>query len=239
MAEPSPKASPKAPPTARELAPGPLSLGICASQRELSCVLRRTDGSLLQDELCREARGAQVAQAVQRLFKLAGHQAAELREIRIDVGPGSYTGLRVAVTFARFLLAYSDVQVLRTTSLELCAVRAWRDGLVPLECPIRPVLDARRERFHTSLLNRGGEDLQREPVRAIPHDELLAAIGTEFVLAEPPLHERLSETVEACQATMLPIPAWSAADLYDDELKLIETQTEELEPLYLMASYAE
>jgi hypothetical protein len=35
--------------------------------------------------------------------ELAGIRLADVRELRVDLGPGSYTGLRVAVTFARFV----------------------------------------------------------------------------------------------------------------------------------------
>ncbi|MEC7724217.1 MAG: hypothetical protein VYD05_01805, partial [Planctomycetota bacterium] len=48
----------------------------------------------------------------------------QLSRIVLDVGPGSYTGLRVAVTFVRLLQQYSSLEVEGVCSLALLARRA-------------------------------------------------------------------------------------------------------------------
>ena len=86
----------------------------------------RGDLARLCDELCR-ARGLQPAQ---------------LRRVVLDVGPGSYTGLRVAVTFVRLLQQFGDIQVEGVCSLAALARLAVQGDAGR----VRTVLDARRGR---------------------------------------------------------------------------------------------
>lgn len=51
--------------------------------------------------------------------KEAGWKPQEINEVVIAVGPGSYTGVRIAMTIAKTLSAISNIQVKTITSLEL------------------------------------------------------------------------------------------------------------------------
>lgn len=169
-------------------------------------------------------------------FRAKGLQPSDLCEVRLDLGPGSYTGLRVAVTFARIAAGFRDVEVLSTTSLQLMAHAAWTAGAVPPHTAIRPVLDARRQRFHHALVRRSPRAELCEPPRASTVEELHASVGgSEVLLATA----ELSASFAGLDNPVLPPPAWDARLLFDDDAGLRPTSAERLDPLYLMASYAE
>ncbi|MEJ5186443.1 MAG: tRNA (adenosine(37)-N6)-threonylcarbamoyltransferase complex dimerization subunit type 1 TsaB [Candidatus Geothermincolales bacterium] len=69
-------------------------------------------------------------------------------------GPGAFTGVRVAVTAAKFLAWAWELSLVAPTSLEAMAF-SWRgDGLV---CPC---MDARRREFYFGLYRREGDLLE-------------------------------------------------------------------------------
>ncbi len=118
-------------------------LGISASSGAVSCVLRH--GELETSARAeRPSSGSLLPSIVDRVFREAGLAPSQLSAILLDVGPGSYTGLRVAVTFARCAMGFSRIEVSIATSIELMALAAWRCGALTADSPVRVVLDARR-----------------------------------------------------------------------------------------------
>ena len=159
---------------------------------------------------------------------------AELDRVVVDLGPGSYTGLRVAVTFVRLLAQFSSLKVEGVCSLAaLSRHAAVGDGVRS-----RPLLDARRGRWHTALHEHVGEVTRElEPARAAAASDVLARVAPDEVLVAP---VGLAAQLEAdhglrCTAAT----GWSAAALLADGLPRFEAELHELEPRYLMASYAE
>jgi tRNA threonylcarbamoyladenosine biosynthesis protein TsaB len=207
-----------------------LALGLAAAGGNCRAALRTADGSLLELESTGRADAALVTQ---RLLARAGRRAADLTELRVDVGPGSYTGLRVALTFARVLAAFGGVPLLAVTHFELLAAVAWRAGLVAAGQAVRPLLDARRGRVHQArVVLRDTVHLDGEPA-ALPLERLGAALAPgELLLAEPALAARLG-------VTAAPLPEVSGRDLFDPRLAPRPRAPEDVEPLYLMGSYAE
>jgi len=215
-----------------------VALGISASQSHYPCVLRRSDGVLLHDD----GDDNQLASTVARLFHRAGCAPSDLNELRLDLGPGSYTGLRVAVTFARALLEFGDLRVLTTTSLELRALHAWTDAQLPVDRVVRPVLDARRQRFHHAPIRLGTVTQAVAEPRATSAAELLADIGEgEIVLADNSIQPILQQVCRDKQCELL-APSSQRPNicelLFDARIGLRETSGEQLQPLYLMGSYA-
>ena len=97
----------------------------------------------------------------------------QLSRIVLDVGPGSYTGLRVAVTFVRLLQQYSTLEVEGVCSLAVLARRAAEVAEAP-DAPVRTLLDARRGRWHTALHQQvDGKTLELEAARVEVREEAL------------------------------------------------------------------
>lgn len=79
--------------------------------------------------------------AINRLFKLVGWQPADLDRVVVAQGPGSYTGIRIAVTSAKVLADTLDIELVGVSSLEVVARNVVpQDGRI-----IVPFFDARRE----------------------------------------------------------------------------------------------
>jgi tRNA threonylcarbamoyladenosine biosynthesis protein TsaB len=166
----------------------------------------------------------------------AGLRPEQLTALRVDVGPGSYTGLRVAITFVRFLQQFGALPVQACCSLALLAARG-------RPAPrLRAVLDARRDRFHTASFAAAadGSLAVLQAPAAVPLATLLAAIepGERCVLPSS-LLATLGPRLRECGAELLAAEAVQADELFAAGLPLALATAAELEPRYLMASYAE
>ncbi len=216
-----------------------LSLGLSASGGACAVAVRSRDGVVHAGPVPAAARGDDLAADVDAAFRDLGEEPAALGELRLDLGPGSYTGLRIAVTFARALHTFLEIPVLTVTSPQLMALNAWQQGAAAASQRLRPVLDARRNRFHHALVEFDGARLV-EPPRAVERDELLGSIQPkEVLLAERALHPLLQEATERLGASILePIP-FGADLLFHEQLQLAPRTGAQLEPLYLMGSYAQ
>lgn len=174
----------------------------------------------------------------------AGLAPADVRSVRLDLGPGSYTGLRVVVTFVRFLQHFGGVTVQALDSLALLAARARPSTAAAAAAParVRPLLDARRERFHTAVYEvpaQGSLALLEEPA-ALPWASVLARVapGDVVVLPASLLAQRGSE-LGTRGAVLLAANEVLASELFAAGLPFAVASTADLEPRYLMASYAD
>jgi tRNA threonylcarbamoyladenosine biosynthesis protein TsaB len=163
--------------------------------------------------------------------------ARQLQQVRIDLGPGSYTGLRSAVTFVRFLQHFGALPVLAVDSLALMAARA---PAARAAC-VRAVLDARRGRFHHGAFRRSAAGIAAQaPIGTLALPDLLAAIGTGDVVVLPAaLAAQLGGELLARGAEVLPIARVTAKELFAPELPFVSVAGAELTPRYLAGSYAE
>lgn len=213
------------------------TLAVSASGERFSIALRGSDAALL-GHVDAEARtlSTDLFTVIDGLLQPAGLVAADLGELRVDRGPGSYTGLRVALTFARVLAEQAGLPVLHATSIELMAIAAWRSGDVDAKRPVRVILDARRERFHTARveLHAACANLATPP-QALARDALATLIRPDEVLLAPgSLAPTLSEL-----GPVVPLPPYGALELFDPWLAARSAEPGDLEPLYLMGPYTE
>jgi tRNA threonylcarbamoyladenosine biosynthesis protein TsaB len=102
---------------------------------------------------------AGIVPIIDRLCASRGWKPADVEEIYVSVGPGSFTGLRVGVTVAKTLAFATGARIVAVPSVDVLARNApagWQNLII--------VLDAKREQIFTaSFENRGGEPVSREP----------------------------------------------------------------------------
>lgn len=175
----------------------------------------------------------------QTLCEQQGLAPEQIEEVLVDVGPGSYTGLRVAVTFVRFLQSFGAIPVRAVDSLALLAHYAC--GNAPDGTRVRPLLDARRGRYHTAQFEyRGGELVELEAANATNTEQVLASLQPgERVVMPAAFAEQLGEQLRERKIEVIVACDLGADALFAPGLPLFLAKTEDLEPRYLMATYAE
>ena len=203
-------------------------------------VALRVDGVIAAQQSPAGQRG-DLARLCADVCEQRGIAPRDVAAVLVDVGPGSYTGLRVATTFARCLQAFGGTVVGAVSSLALLALAGVRTASGRR---LRPLLDARRGRLHTALYELDdGQLQQRQAPAALPVDEAIAAIDDrELVILPLSLGDRIAERLganwrERC-CTIEPDDV-GAARLFAPELPMFVAEFADLEPNYLMASYAE
>lgn len=147
-----------------------------------------------------QQHGVELLPTVDRLCRGAGVRPADVQHVYASGGPGSFTGVRIGLTFAKALAFARGASVVRVPSLEVIAQNA-------LDSPARParvavILDAKRGHVYAAHF-----DL--EAGRYVPRDEpaerdpavYLAQLGPIGVLGEGvPLHRAV---VEQCANTTI------------------------------------
>jgi len=110
--------------------------------------LAASDGNRLSIKIPR--RGARVENFFDSYDELTAEFPVEgIRRIFVDVGPGSFTGVRVGVTFARVISQQLKIPVVPVKSLDILAVKETGARL------ISPLVDAGNGRVYATLFEDG------------------------------------------------------------------------------------
>jgi tRNA threonylcarbamoyladenosine biosynthesis protein TsaB len=107
------------------------------------------------------------------LFKDAGVDKSLLEGVVVNVGPGSFTGIRIGMATAQGLCQGFNIPVLGVMNLDaLAEACSFYNGLI---CPI---LDARREQTYTALYKNGPSGpVAVEEAAALSLEELTARLN--------------------------------------------------------------
>ncbi|WP_425410413.1 tRNA (adenosine(37)-N6)-threonylcarbamoyltransferase complex dimerization subunit type 1 TsaB [Hyphococcus sp.] len=148
----------------------------------------------------------------------------DLDRVGVVVGPGGFTGVRVALSFARGLGVGTGIPVIGVTSLAALAANITPSGANEL---VAAIIDARRGQVYAALFDPQANAVLAEPFVADPasaHAKLKAsADGRDFLLtgSGAPLLDRASSgaaqidaKVVARLAARAPHPATPPAPLY-------------------------
>jgi tRNA threonylcarbamoyladenosine biosynthesis protein TsaB len=101
---------------------------------------------------------AQILPIIDRLTRAQSWTPRDVEELYVSVGPGSFTGLRIAVTLAKTLAMATGVKLVAVPSVRVLAENAPADAK-----HVIIVLDAKREQIFTARFERvGGEWVERE-----------------------------------------------------------------------------
>ncbi len=120
------------------------------------------DGEMVSLRESREGRdhASKVATFTDELFAQSGITAKDLDAVAVGMGPGSYTGLRIGVSFAKGLCYGLNIPLIGVGSLEaMCAVARedYEVGLIEVEswheARLCPMVDARRMEIYTQLFD--------------------------------------------------------------------------------------
>ena len=120
-----------------------LTLCIDTAYKYLSLALIRDDQLLYGiDEECFKHQSEMVFVKMQELFENAGIRPNDIDSICISDGPGSYTGVRIAMTIGKVIAAVNKIDLYTISTLQLYA-NGEKDTMV--------ILDARAKRVYVGL----------------------------------------------------------------------------------------
>jgi tRNA threonylcarbamoyladenosine biosynthesis protein TsaB len=169
-----------------------------------------------------------------------GWPAGQIDQVHVSIGPGSFTGLRVAVAFARALALASRAKIVAVPTLEVIARNCLRLPVPPGRLAV--ILDAKRGQVYAAVFDlRGGAC---ETIVA-PHLAEPAAVlaGRPAVVGEGVGYHR--PAVEASGAEVLDeaLSRPKAACVHEIGWRLAKagqfTPARELTPLYIRRPEAE
>ena len=137
------------------------------------------DGELLGAETFREPASHLVAlgQTVDHVMSAARLAPSELDGIAIVTGPGSFTGLRIGLSFAKGLHAATGAQMVAVNALHLLAMPVMKNAK-----RVCAMIDARRGEVYAALYERGDGAHGREvsPPDAHTPATWLASLADDF-----------------------------------------------------------
>ena len=99
---------------------------------------------------------AELFTCVEKILAQVGSKIGDVGQVSIAAGPGSFTGLRIAVTMAKMMALAADVKILPVNTMEVIAENA-TDYINEKNCKINKIasiLDAKRKHFYVSVFAR-------------------------------------------------------------------------------------
>ncbi len=122
-----------------------------------------------------------VARFADDVLREAGVEARELSAVAVSMGPGSYTGLRIGVSFAKGLCYGLNIPLVGVSSLQALVVGALSqmgDEQINENALLAPMVDARRMEVYTQLFDMRGAsegDIVAKVIDAESYAELRGA----------------------------------------------------------------
>lgn len=181
--------------------------------------------------------------AIDGLCREMGWSPASLKQCHLSNGPGSFTGLRVAVTFARHLALAAGVRICAVPTLDVIAENC--AAMRPPPPRLAVFLDAQRDRVYAAVFELGEGVYRRtiDPHLAEP-GQLLAAGPQPIAVAGEGIEHHLA-VIAASGAQVLDRELWwpRAANVHRLGWRLAEqgrfTPARELVPHYVRRPEAE
>ncbi|MBL7215392.1 MAG: tRNA (adenosine(37)-N6)-threonylcarbamoyltransferase complex dimerization subunit type 1 TsaB [Phycisphaerae bacterium] len=197
-------------------------------------------------------QGAELFPQIRNMLMQVQASPSEIRQVIIAVGPGSFTGLRIAVTVAKMMYFTHQVKIVAVDSTDVLAENAPifmdNDTEKPVDC-VCTILDAKRNLFYASVFERGSDGwLKIFGTQLVTSEEILAWLAGQGKKAVYFLGEGLvyyAEKFEAPFAVMLDKQYWAprAGGLFRVGQKLAArgkfTNPHALTPLYIRKTEAE
>ena len=202
-----------------------LALDASTSVTTVALARAREDGREVLAEVSVAARGASEAllPAAHAALGLAGEELGSVEVVLVGVGPGTFTGIRIAAATARALSAGTGAALAKNSTLAALAAPA-------LSCSddVLAVLDARRGQVFAQRFSEGGatngiscvrpEELSVEGAPlvvgdgAVRYREALAGLG-KIPPGDSPLH-RVTAVGHVISGDLAPVRAGEVVPIY-------------------------
>ena len=149
-------------------------LAFDTSSQALSVALTEDDTLLGKIDLnIKKNHSLTLMPAIDFLMTNAGLQPEDLDRIAVAQGPGSYTGLRIAVTTSKTLASTLNIDLVGVSSLAAIAAN------VDVASKVVPLIDARRQNVYAGIYENGLSVSQEQHIEL---DTLMETLKTEETL---------------------------------------------------------
>lgn len=208
-----------------------LTLALDTANDRLAVALAGDGRTIARSEAITRGHAERLFPLVDELLAAADAEIDQVTRIAVNVGPGSFTGIRIAVAAARGLGLALGIPVVGIDALRLIAASLGE----PAQGPILSAIDARRGEIYAALYGPKGDVLEApfvadaENVLARIGDQaaILAGSGAAILAHQAAISGRRVPPVDAMTATD-PLALARLGSLADPALALPR-------PLYLRA----
>ena len=148
-------------------------LAIETATRQFGAAVVQDDQVLASYELLADyPHAVELPGAVARVLNEAGTTLEAIEAIAVDIGPGSFTGLRIGLAFVKALAFPSRKPVAGVPSLDVLAANAALAARL-----VCPVLDARQKNLYAAFYRMQGQQAARQGDYMLgPAEEILAMV---------------------------------------------------------------
>jgi tRNA threonylcarbamoyladenosine biosynthesis protein TsaB len=116
--------------------------------------------------------------AVSRVLAAAGVTLAQVEAVAIDIGPGSFTGLRIGLAFLKALMFVTRRPVVAVPSLDALAAGVSCAAGASRAARVCPILDARQRKVYAAIYDVTPDGPTRRGEWMLgPIDDVITAIG--------------------------------------------------------------
>jgi len=139
------------------------------------------------------SHGAELPEAVGRLLAGAGLTPKGVRAIAVGIGPGSFTGLRIGLSYAKGLNLATGCALVGIPSLDSLALAGATAAAAQKGRLVCPVLDARKGEVYAALYRTTSDGLEKlSDDLVVTLANLVSHFGSDVVLVGD------AKAVEAC-----------------------------------------
>jgi tRNA threonylcarbamoyladenosine biosynthesis protein TsaB len=137
-----------------------LGLAVDTSTKYL-CVVLVENGQVIAkyNRIKERLHGQLLIPVIEKIFKDQNRDLAELDFLAVDIGPGSFTGLRIGISAIKGLGFALNIPVIGISSLDLIASNCRENKKTGLICSL---IDAKRKQVYAALFKRSSNKLQRQ-----------------------------------------------------------------------------
>lgn len=198
-----------------------------------------TDGDVIlasYELLAEHPHAAELPGAVTRVLKAAGLTLNALDAVAVDLGPGSFTGLRIGLAFVKALAFTTKKPVIGVSSLDVLAA-----GVPFASQPVCPILDAKQHNVYAALFRvEAGMPKRESDYWLGPTDDVLGCLTEPMIFLGDGCARYRERILQRCPgARFAPPELWwpkSAALARLGRQRLEEHQADDparLVPMYL------
>ncbi len=130
------------------------------------------------------SHGADVPAAVDELLGCAGLRPSDLDAVAVGIGPGSFTGLRIGLSYAKGLVFASKAKIVGVPSLDALAIAALESPAARPGAQVCALVDARKGEVYTALYQIMADGLEKITQDVVmPLARVISRLGRGTILA--------------------------------------------------------